>query len=293
VPSCPVSCFLALVAPWEVRNFKVLHHWVPIRSNFWAEFGWETALMPTAVGCFWLQPHGRIPRKPPVQSVGRDAVRRRAETEALDWVRTHPKRFAQITARRVLIFWAGVTTFGNGRELRHPRLESAAFFTFSALSWVGASCSYANACGSIPVLHSARGLPDDLLSFFPSRAITVIRSSADDAVGGLSFSEAWRSKEDRDRGMTLSIITLLHERNTIQNVVDTVLSVPLLDRAQVVIVERLFQDGTRDILSGFESKVRQQVRVLMHDKKIAARVSIGQVWARSLGDKSFWPGRRP
>src|SRR5438477_4994025 len=102
--------------------------------------------------------------------------------------------------------------------------------------------------GGMPVQHGARGLRDDLLSFFPSRAIPSSDRAADDAVGGLSLRRGLAIKEDKDRGMTLSIIIpCYNERSTIQNVVDTVLRVPLSIEREVVVVDDFSKDGTRDI----------------------------------------------
>src|SRR5437762_7370496 len=62
------------------------------------------------------------------------------------------------------------------------------------------------------------------------------------------------------------IIPVFNERNTIENVVATVLAVNIPLEKEIIIVDDFSTDGTREVLAGFENRYTGGVRVLLHDK---------------------------
>ena len=109
--------FLAVIAPWSYRNYRVFHVSVPLRSNFGAELYAST--QPYANGFHWGTTVPNNPNAPELKEyAAKGEIRFVAERSALAhaWIRTHPRRFWTLAADRFFYFWAGVV---------HPSDEAA------------------------------------------------------------------------------------------------------------------------------------------------------------------------
>ena len=77
------------------------------------------------------------------------------------------------------------------------------------------------------------------------------------------------------------IIPVYNERNTIENVVATVASVPIPLEKEIIVVDDFSTDGTRELLPVIEAKYPGRVRVLLHEKNhgkgYAIRTGLGQI----------------
>jgi 4-amino-4-deoxy-L-arabinose transferase-like glycosyltransferase len=101
--------FLAIVAPWMVRNARTFHAFVPFRSNFGAEL--YVGNGPGAYGFRYGVLIGL-----PAQDRQHQAYVRLGELEycrqrgqlAAAWIHEHPARFATLTLKRFYFFWASV-----------------------------------------------------------------------------------------------------------------------------------------------------------------------------------------
>src|SRR4051812_33603969 len=80
------------------------------------------------------------------------------------------------------------------------------------------------------------------------------------------------------------IIPVFNERNTVENVVATVLAINIPLEKEIVIVDDFSTDGTREILAGLESKYPGKVRVLLHDKNRGKGYAIRTALAQISGD---------
>jgi hypothetical protein len=83
------------ILPWTARNFLAFGKIIPVRSNFWAEFYF---------GNVEFSPH---PTGPSMlyQHEGEILFVAGLKQRALDFVRSNPKAFAQLTAERTVSFW--------------------------------------------------------------------------------------------------------------------------------------------------------------------------------------------
>ena len=109
--------FLAVIAPWSYRNTRVLHAWVPLRSNFGAELYAST--QPYANGFHWGTTVPNTPNAPELKEyAAKGEIRFVAERSVLahQWIRTHRRRFWTLAADRFFYYWAGVV---------HPSDEAA------------------------------------------------------------------------------------------------------------------------------------------------------------------------
>jgi glycosyltransferase involved in cell wall biosynthesis len=80
------------------------------------------------------------------------------------------------------------------------------------------------------------------------------------------------------------IIPVYNERNTIENVVATVASVPIPLEKEIIVVDDFSSDGTRELLPAIEAKYPGRVRVLLHEKNHGKGRAIRTGLAQISGD---------
>jgi hypothetical protein len=102
-------CSLAIVSPWIIRNYTVLHAFVPLRSNFGAEL-YESAQLenegyPTMATLPHTQASADFQR---YKLLGELAYSREQGDRARQIIQQHPGIFASHILRRVYFFWASV-----------------------------------------------------------------------------------------------------------------------------------------------------------------------------------------
>jgi len=99
--------------PWTLRNYRQFHRWFFIRDNFGVELyaaNNSLASSSDAVnhlnGChFAMQPTVNVAEAERVKQLGEVEYNRSRLTQALHWIRSHPARFGELTARRFVEFW--------------------------------------------------------------------------------------------------------------------------------------------------------------------------------------------
>ena len=99
--------FLLVVAPWFVRNERVLGGFIPLRNNFWLVFyqgnTWDTFdLYPD-----WANPPHNPAEMAEYARVGEVAYMAEKKVQGIAEVRQHPARFAWSTLHRVVFTWTG------------------------------------------------------------------------------------------------------------------------------------------------------------------------------------------
>ena len=80
------------------------------------------------------------------------------------------------------------------------------------------------------------------------------------------------------------IIPVFNERNTIENVVATVLAVNIPLEKEIIVVDDFSSDGTREVLAGFDNRYPGCVRVLLQDKNHGKGYAIRTGLAQITGD---------
>jgi 4-amino-4-deoxy-L-arabinose transferase-like glycosyltransferase len=101
--------FLAVIAPWMIRNYRTLHAFVPFRSNFGAEL--YAGNNPLAYGFRYGVLIG-LPSKDPQHQLyarlGELSYSRERGDLAKAWIHQHPAQFAALSLKRLYFFWASV-----------------------------------------------------------------------------------------------------------------------------------------------------------------------------------------
>jgi hypothetical protein len=117
--------FLATVAPWTIRNYRVFHKFIPIRGNFGVEF--HLGNTPDALGNWqvWLHPSQNILEFRSYQRMGEPAYVRSKLEQTLQFVHDRPGRFAYLTFAHFIYYWAGPP-----HAERYPGMYEAKTFLF-------------------------------------------------------------------------------------------------------------------------------------------------------------------
>lgn len=99
--------FFAVIAPWEVRNFRLFHQWIPIRGNAGAELRLGNG--PGAVGLWMLELHPtrNVLQLQLYREMGEVAYVKMRQREAIEWMRAHPGGTAVLWLKKAIYFWAG------------------------------------------------------------------------------------------------------------------------------------------------------------------------------------------
>jgi len=125
---------LAILAPWTVRNYRVLGILCPVRDNFWLEFYsgnyGDPALNP-------VSPH---PASNPIEmqkflSMGEKSFLQEKHTLGLACIRQHPQFIVQKTVRRFFYYWSGFWSISMD-ELRREPYEPGNIFYCSAITFL-------------------------------------------------------------------------------------------------------------------------------------------------------------
>jgi hypothetical protein len=109
------ACLIVLVAlaPWIIRNRIVLGSWVLTRSNFGLNLQLSNNSVATSDTEFntrnraWevLNPNTNPEENRKVKQLGEVAYNEAKKQQAIQWIRSNPKRFLELTLERIALFW--------------------------------------------------------------------------------------------------------------------------------------------------------------------------------------------
>jgi hypothetical protein len=126
--------FAAVLAPWVVRNERVLHAFVPTRSNFGVEF--YNSSLPSNDGLPWGTAMPLWQGDPVFQvyeRMGEVKFAQMRQAEAIANLRARPGLFVRWTVGRFFFFWDGTPHAPD----RHPVLEYLRQLSYSFISACG------------------------------------------------------------------------------------------------------------------------------------------------------------
>jgi hypothetical protein len=112
--TCVVAGAILACVPWTWRNYTAFHKLLFIRGNFGLEL--RVANQPGAHAdgdVTWARlgtvrhPSENLEEARLVRDLGEAEYMRRAQGEAIDWIRNHPGEFLRLTLMRFVHFWCG------------------------------------------------------------------------------------------------------------------------------------------------------------------------------------------
>ncbi|MFL6300879.1 MAG: glycosyltransferase family 39 protein [Terriglobales bacterium] len=144
--------FVAIVAPWMVRNQRVFHKAVFIRSNLGFEFWLGNSPMMTGFDEFWKHPMVNNEERDAYVRMGEIAYIESRGGRAREWVKNNPGDFLKLTAKRVIYFWYGTPYYYAAGKWKVWDPENFGFPLFSLLGLLGAGWALrTKVAGALPI----------------------------------------------------------------------------------------------------------------------------------------------
>ena len=100
--------FSACLTPWLVRNYRTFGQFVFIRDDFGVQLRLGNGPYADGILMAYLQPNLNALEFEKFRRFGELAYAEGRKRQAFDWVRDHPGRFAVISFKRFVYYWAGV-----------------------------------------------------------------------------------------------------------------------------------------------------------------------------------------
>ena len=106
--------FLAITAPWTIRNYEVFHRLVPFRDNFWLELhvgnNGDTSIPEPH---YSAHPFRNAKEYAQWMKLGEIGYMDAKKVETLNFIRSHPGFYATIVVRRIVYMWTGYWKRGD------------------------------------------------------------------------------------------------------------------------------------------------------------------------------------
>ena len=99
--------FAAVLAPWSIRNYRALHIVSPVRDGFWLEAYAGNNGDTFNSNSPWAHPASNPVEMQRYEASGEVAYMAQKKQLTIDWIRSHPAAFAEVTLRRIVRFWTG------------------------------------------------------------------------------------------------------------------------------------------------------------------------------------------
>jgi len=110
--------FLAVIAPWFVRNYVVFHKTILFRDNFGLELWLGNNPSNPGIWSWWLHPNDDDGERKIFLRLGEIPYMEQKQREAIAWIRAHPGEFLYDTWHRFVDNWTGfddpVTDLAHG-----------------------------------------------------------------------------------------------------------------------------------------------------------------------------------
>jgi 4-amino-4-deoxy-L-arabinose transferase-like glycosyltransferase len=123
----------AVLSPWTIRNYRVLHVLAPVRDNFWLEF-WPGNNGNTFESNDHLaRPPSSLIELEKFASIGERPYLVQTRVLAVNFVRQHPLLFLQFTLHRIVCYWTGYWSFSRAYLQDQPTEIPNMFFSIALL----------------------------------------------------------------------------------------------------------------------------------------------------------------
>jgi 4-amino-4-deoxy-L-arabinose transferase-like glycosyltransferase len=127
--------FAACITPWLVRNYRTFGQVVFIRSNFGAELRLGNGPGATGIWMDYLHPTKNVFEMRRFQELGELAYAAERKREAMAYIREDYARFAGLSLRRFIYYWAGMPKASENRVQSFFRISL--FMASSVLAFWG------------------------------------------------------------------------------------------------------------------------------------------------------------
>ena len=102
------AMFWACITPWLIRNYRVFHQPVFLRTNFGAEFRMGNGPGANGTWMFYVHPTHNVLEFQRFKQMGEIAYVKMRKQEAIDWIKANPGQFAKACVGRFVYYWTSV-----------------------------------------------------------------------------------------------------------------------------------------------------------------------------------------
>lgn len=128
--------FVASLAPWLVRNYRVFGQFVFLRDDFGQQLRLGNGPYGDGVSMVYLQPNLNPQELERFRAMGELAYAEQRRHEAYDFIRQHPGRTAVVDLKKFAYYWMGIPKAEEGIAVTF--LRNAVFLASSVLAIWGA-----------------------------------------------------------------------------------------------------------------------------------------------------------
>jgi hypothetical protein len=108
-----------MLLPWQVRNYRALHQWIPLRDTFWLELWVGNNGNTNSVANPMAHPTINPRERAEFVRLGEISYMREKRGQALQFIAARPRLYLALCARRFFFWWTGFWNFAPG-NLRTP-----------------------------------------------------------------------------------------------------------------------------------------------------------------------------
>jgi hypothetical protein len=140
----PAAASMAIVVlccvPWTIRNYRVFHHFVPLRSVLGLQLWLGNNDQTQDIFRGDLHPIYNSAERQKYMAMGEIGYMREKRQEALQYMISHPAREARLIAYRFISTWTGGTPYPVRDFIETPSLGFRSILAFNLLAALGALC---------------------------------------------------------------------------------------------------------------------------------------------------------
>ena len=287
--------FAALVAPWITRNYQVFGKFIFIRDNFGSELRLGNGPGADGTWMWYLHPTQNVLQMREFQRLGEVAYIAERKQQALAFIAQDPARFAGLSAKRFIYFWAGLPRSSKIAAL--APIKNSLFLASSILAlWGLGRALRKKTPGASLFLWLILVYPAVYYLVFPHPRYRHPMEPEMLLLGVYLITQAGKKssmvvKSVRVIGDRLKPITTLsvvmpvyNEKATIAQVVRTVLQAEAGLEKELVIVDDFSTDGTREVLAELEREERGRIKLHLHDRNRGKGAALRTGFAQAGGD---------
>jgi hypothetical protein len=287
--------FALLVAPWTARNYRVFGKFILIRDNLGSELRLGNGPGADGTWMWYLHPTRNLLQMREFQRLGEVQYIAERKQQALNYIAQDPARFAGLSAKRFIYFWAGLPRSSKIAAL--APIKNSLFLASSVLAlWGLGRALRRKVPGATLFFWLILVYPAVYYLVFPHPRYRHPIEPEMLLLGVYLITQAGKKsstvvKPVRVIGDPLKPLTTLsivmpvyNEKATIAQVVRTVLQAEARLQKELVIVDDFSTDGTREVLKEVEREARGRIKLYFHERNQGKGAALRTGFAQATGD---------
>jgi hypothetical protein len=134
-----LAMLVVAITPWTMRNYRLFHRILPLRSNFWVEVRVGNTADTSDIYPDWAIPSTSAAELQRLQRLGEVAYVAQSRRQALQFIGEFPGVFAMLTAKRFAYVWTGFWSLDPKYARGEPfQIPNAIFCSSLTLLMLGA-----------------------------------------------------------------------------------------------------------------------------------------------------------